>query len=227
MTPQERESLIEFLRPVVQAQGLVKDADADALIRDAFSRQPDAPYLLVLKAMLLDKALEDARAQISQLQSRSSAPQSSSFLGGDPWGTGGTTSSPPPPPPYQNTYSGQSYSRPPAFSSAPQPPYYQPQARAGGGMSSFFGTAASVAAGVAGGALLFQGVESLFDHHGGAGGLLGDNAQMPPEETLVNNYYGNDGDNQQAADSDPEPSAMPADYSYDDPGNNDDGSGWI
>lgn len=94
-------------------------------------------------------------------------------------------------------------------------------------MSSFFGTAASVAAGVAGGALLFQGVESLFDHQAGGAEPSADNTSTQPEETVVNNYYGNDGDNQQAADPGSEPSAMPADYSYDDPGNNDDGSGWI
>lgn len=221
MTPQERESLIEFLRPVVQAKGLVKDQDADALIRDAFSRQPDAAYLVVLKAMLLEQALEQARNQINQLQSRQPSQQSGSFLGGSPWGGGGSTASPPPLP-YSNAYSGQTYSRPPAFSAGSQPPYYQPQAQSGG-MSSFFGTAASVAAGVAGGALLFQGVESLFNHDAGGAGQAGDSAQAPAEETVVNNYYGADDTGQ----ADQDPSAMPADYSYDDSGSNDDDSGWI
>ena len=47
------------------------------MIQKALAQQPDAPYLLVQRAMLLEQALNQAKAQIAQLQG-----QSGNFLGG-------------------------------------------------------------------------------------------------------------------------------------------------
>ena len=105
MTPQESEALRGFLGQLTQVQGITKDAQAAAMIATAFSQQPDAGYLLVQRAMLLDQALVTARSQIDQLQNQlqaerdqsrtGSAGSASSGSGGgflDPassWGRGG------------------------------------------------------------------------------------------------------------------------------------------
>jgi len=48
---QEREQLTQFLQQLTQAQVPQKDIEADALIREASMRQPDATYSLVQRAM--------------------------------------------------------------------------------------------------------------------------------------------------------------------------------
>ena len=63
MTPQERELLGNFLQQLTQTQSGQKDADADAMIREAFSRRPDAAYLVVQRAMALEYSLQAAQAQ--------------------------------------------------------------------------------------------------------------------------------------------------------------------
>ncbi|MEW6611582.1 DUF2076 family protein [Thermithiobacillus tepidarius DSM 3134] len=200
MTPSEKERVSAFLKQLTQAHGLVKDPEADAMIRDAFAQQPDAPYLVVLKAMLLEQALEQARAQLAQMQSRTA--QAQSFLAGSPWDAPAAGQAP--------------------AAQAPFRPQYQPQAQTlSGGMTSFLGTAASLAAGVAGGALLFEGIESLLGHHG-AGGLFGQNAPAPVEETINNYYYGDD--SLTAADAS---DLDMTDYGNDDPGDGGDGTGWV
>ena len=94
----------------------------------------------------------------------------------------------------------------------PPPPQYQPVQQYApqgggygasqiGGQPSFLRSAATTAAGVAAGALAFQGVESLL--HGGGGGFGGfgggfgggDVVDAAPREEIVNNYYGDSGDN--------------------------------
>ena len=57
-----------FLQQMTQAQPGQKDAEADALIREASVRQPDAAYLLVQLAMGLGYALQAAQAQAAKLQ---------------------------------------------------------------------------------------------------------------------------------------------------------------
>ncbi len=42
MTPQERELLTTFLQQMTQAQAGQKDAEAEAMIREATAKQPDA-----------------------------------------------------------------------------------------------------------------------------------------------------------------------------------------
>ncbi|WP_156302813.1 DUF2076 family protein, partial [Methylogaea oryzae] len=70
MTPQEQQALEKFLGHLVQAPATAKDPQADGLIQAALAKQPDAAYLLVQRAMLLEQALEQAKAQIAQLQSQ-------------------------------------------------------------------------------------------------------------------------------------------------------------
>ena len=72
----------------------------------------------------------------------------------------------------------------------------------GGGGGGFLRSAAATAAGVAGGALLFQGIESLFGQHASAGILGGQSMTPGLGETVVNNYYGDAGAGQGAADQD-------------------------
>src|SRR5450631_2012879 len=68
MTPQERDLLTTFLQQMTQAQAGQKDSEADALIRDACSRQPNAAYLLVQRAMGLEFALQVTQGQVAKLQ---------------------------------------------------------------------------------------------------------------------------------------------------------------
>jgi hypothetical protein len=178
MTPQEKPLLQDFLSRLTHAQAGTKDPQAQALIDNAFAQQPDATYLLVQRALLLEQALKQAQAQIAQLQE----PGESSFLGG------ASASSEIP---RRVASAERAYGAP---ASAPSP---QPAARApgsGSGLGSFLGNAAATAAGVAGGAFLFQGLEDLFGHHGGTGGFLG--GSVPPEtiENVTVNNYGSDSD---------------------------------
>ena len=77
MTPQENRLLQDFLDQLGRARAGVKDREAQALVAAAFARQPDAAYLVVQRALLLEQALKQAQAQLAQLQE-----QGSSFIGG-------------------------------------------------------------------------------------------------------------------------------------------------
>ena len=165
MTPQERQSLEEFLGQLTQVRGTVKDPEAAALIARAAAENPDALYLTVQRAILLEQALNAAKAQITQLQTQSGAGASSGFLTSH-WGHA----------PEQPTR--------PAAPAASQPSIF------GGG--SFLGNVASTAAGVAAGAFLFQGIESLFSHHGGSFWGQPLTNTEPVENVTVNNFYGDE-----------------------------------
>ncbi|HEY0337757.1 MAG TPA: DUF2076 family protein, partial [Burkholderiales bacterium] len=58
MTLQERELLERFLQQMAAARPEQKDGEAEALIKEAVSRQPDAVYLLVQRAIQLEQALQ-------------------------------------------------------------------------------------------------------------------------------------------------------------------------
>ncbi len=182
MTPQELQALESFLAQLTQAQAGAKDPQAETRIADAVTRQPDAAYLLVQRAMLLDQALASARAQIAQLQTRlQTAPAAGSGAFLDQANTWGQHANSAPPP---------------AAASSPMPSTAQPS-RSGflsDGLRSTLGSIATTAAGVAGGAFLFQGIENLF-HHNSGNGFLGQSAPgmgTLPTETVINNYYGSD-----------------------------------
>jgi len=215
MTPQDVQALEAFLSQLNQARVDNKDAQAAAMIADATARQPDSAYLLVQRAMLLDRALQQAQAQVVTLQHQLQAAQAAAGNGGrgfidndNAWGnSAGRSQQPgqPGPATYQPApqYPSSPYQAAPQPSPQPSPyqaaPAQQP-ARGGflsGGLGGTLGTIATTAAGVAGGAMLFQGIENLF-HRGGSGnGFFGDSSATggSGSETVVNNFYGNDGDN--------------------------------
>jgi hypothetical protein len=205
MTPQEKELLTTLLDRVKNAPRQDKDPEADALIRQAMTAQPDLPYYLTQTVLIQDLSLHQAQQRIADLEKQladaqqAAKPSVGSFLGGlfgsrppaqasgptqaGPWTRSPQVATAPPAPPY-----GQ-----PGY--APQPGYGQPPMGGGfmgGAGGGFLRSAAATAAGVAGGALLFQGIESLFGNHY-AGGLMSGGGMTPGlGETVVNNYYGND-----------------------------------
>ncbi|MFJ3056192.1 DUF2076 domain-containing protein [Herbaspirillum sp. NPDC087042] len=203
MSPQESQALQDFLNQLVQVRGIAKDAQADALIAAAVARQPDAAYLLVQRALLMEQALNASKAQVASLQAQVQSLQagggsSPGFLDGNAWGNAPSASARPGPAPAPAYMPG--YAAAPAPLQTPQP--YQPAPAPaassgffGGGMGSMLGTVAATAAGVAGGAFLFQGIEHMMNGNGGSG-FLHQNAMSAPveniENTTVNNYYGSD-----------------------------------
>jgi len=209
MTPQEKDLITTLLTRLKSAGGQPKDPEAEALIRQAMTEQPDGPYYLTQTVLIQDLSLHTAQQRIADLEKQladaqqAAKPASTSFLGGlfgshqpAPPGSGG-----PPAGPW--TRAPQVAAAPPAQQPPGQSGYTQPgygqQPPAGGGFmgggmgggGGFLRNAAATAAGVAGGALLFEGISSLFGNHF-AGGLTG--AGMTPGlgESVVNNYYGSD-----------------------------------
>ena len=96
MSPQDTQLLTDFLAQLVQARGIQKDPDADALIQRAVAQQPDAAYLLVQRALLLEQGLNNARSQIAGLQeqlreqaSRAQPDDGGKFLDPNAWGNSG------------------------------------------------------------------------------------------------------------------------------------------
>jgi hypothetical protein len=191
MSPQDSQLLQDFLSQLVQARGVAKDPQAEEMINRAVAQQPDAAYLLVQRALLMQQALDNAKAEIAALQSqRDSAPQGRhSFLDPSTWGNSGgsrrsTAAQAQPQQPYQQPYAGSMQAQ---------------QAPSGGGFlrgagGGMLGNIAATAAGVAGGAFLFQGLEHLLGAHAGNGFLGPQSALMskPDETTIVNNYYGDE-----------------------------------
>lgn len=155
MNFQEREQLTTFLQQLAQVQAGAKDEEAQAMIAGTFARQPDAAYLVVQRALLLDAALQDAQAQIgalkAQLAQQRPAAAGSSFLDANAWGR-----QPSP------VLSAPVMSSPPV--QAVQPAAFAPPAR-GFQAPGFLTNMATTTAGVAAGAFLFQGINSLVGSH--------------------------------------------------------------
>ncbi|WP_445372905.1 DUF2076 domain-containing protein [Methylomonas sp. HW2-6] len=213
MNPQERDQLNLFLKQLTEARISAKDAEAAQLIADGVAKQPDAAYLLVQRAMLLEQALNSAKSQIAdlqqQLQNSAAAAPRGGFLSNDPWA---------PAPAAGGVPGAGNYQIP---RNAPMPP----QASAFGGGSSFLGNIATTAAGVVAGSFLYQGIESLLGHHGGGQSLWSQPSHDSlAEPTVINNYYGDEAIAAATADE-------PNDYASD--GSNDfdtagsDDSDWI
>lgn len=175
MSPQEREQLIRFLAPLRQQAPVRKDAEADALIQETCAGQPDAAYLLVQRAMLLEHALQDAQTRIARLQDeveRTRPVSGGGFLDNNTWGNA------------------------PALQRTPNPapaPGYAPAPAAASGVPGWLGNMATTAAGVVAGSFLFQGIEHLLGgSHSSGNSWLGHDgllSQSPAETTIVNNYY--------------------------------------
>lgn len=170
MSPQETQVLQNFLDQLVKVQDSNKDAQALSLINEAVSKQPDAHYLLVQRALLLDQALVNANQQIASLQAevrelqtqRNPAP-ANNFL--DPattgWGNSANSRAQP-----STSYSVTGSALPPplptGYMNAAAPVAASASGFFGGGAGNVLGTVAATAAGVAAGAFLFQGIGHLM-----------------------------------------------------------------
>jgi hypothetical protein len=212
MTPQEEKMLDDLMARVDSTRLEEKDPEAAQRIEEWSERNPEAAYILAQTVLVQNYALEQAKAQIQNLQQQMAQhpalPQQAkptSFLGGL---FGHKDESHSQEPAYAQPQPQQGYAPVPQYAAPqqygqpagyPPPGYGAPQgyAPAGGG-SSFLRSAATTAAGVAAGALAFQGVESLmhgFGHAAGFGGFDGGGLGSGlggfggrPEE-IVNNYY--------------------------------------
>ncbi len=195
MTPQEQELLQSLTQKINQTRLEEKDPDAENLLGHELGANPDAVYVLAQTVLVQNIALDQARAQIAQLQQQLQQAQqvrpqpahATSFLGrllGDRDEPIPPPASPQPlargsqEPPYQPVpqYSQPQYAPPPPqYAAGPQ--YGQPQYMpAQGGPPSFLRGAMQTAAGVAAGALAFEGVESIlhgFGHGGYGPGVMG------------------------------------------------------
>jgi len=185
MNLQERELLTHFLQQLTQAQAGQKDAEAEALIRDAAARQPDAAYLLVQRTMQLEQAVQIVQSQASKLQAEMEQMRSgtrSGFLDqGNTWGRPAVQAAPgmAAPPQIQPQAQAHPLQAPPAAGAAPS------------WGSGILGNVATTAAGVVAGSFLFQGIGNLMGHHQTGGGVGTNAAQPAPaaENTVINNYY--------------------------------------
>jgi hypothetical protein len=200
LTPQEEELLNSLAERVNQTQLQEKDPDAEMLLKRSLGSNPDSIYILAQTVLVQNIALEQAKAQVAQLQQQAQQPQparATSFLGSllghrDP---APVPQQAPPQPGYQPVdpqYTQPQYVQAPPYGA---PLYGQPQ-YIPGGQPSFLRGAMQTAAGVAAGALAFEGVESVlhglggFGHPGFGGGMgWGGGGFERPEETVINNYY--------------------------------------
>lgn len=161
MTHAEAQSLQDFLSQLVAVKGLVRDKQASSLIEQAVAQQPDAAYLLVQRAMLLQQAVDRANAQIRQLQQELAQAQSSgtrSFLdGANAWGNSARTGD-------LRAVSNAVAPAAPAVMPTPAAPIAATSGSNffGGNAGSLFANVAATAAGVAGGAFLYQGISHLL-----------------------------------------------------------------
>lgn len=170
MNPQEREQLAQFLDQLVAARVNSRDAEAEAMIREACNRQPDAAYILAQRTMIQAHALKAAQDEIARLRTSNAG---GGFLDNNAWGNQASLAPPAPPP------------RTPAATNTP--------AALGGG---WLGNAASMAAGVVAGSFLFQGLEHLLNRPTESHGLL--DQPLPnsaaSENTTINNYFADNAD---------------------------------
>jgi hypothetical protein len=213
VTPQEEQLLQSLAERVNSTQLQEKDPDAEAFLNQSFNSNPDAIYILAQTVLVQNIALEQAKAQVAQLQQQVQQARqpahATSFLGSllghhdpqpVPQPAPAYAQSEPPFQPVQPQY------LPPA-----QPQFAQPQyVPMAGAQPSFLRGAVQTAAGVAAGALAFEGVEAalhgIMGHPGyggygwggpgmGMGGFgmggpgMGVGFERPVEETVVNNYY--------------------------------------
>lgn len=204
MTPQEDQLLNGLIDRLNQTALQEKDPDAEALLNQRLAGNPDALYMLAQTVLVQNIALDQAKAQLSQLQQQvqqlqhSQPAHTTSFLGR----LLGDRDEQPPTPPQQQASAPGYQQVPPQFS--PPPPYGAPQYQAmpygtpyappytPGTQPSFLRGAFQTAAGVAAGALVFEGIESMFHGfgHGGygwGGPGIGGFGERPVE--VINNYY--------------------------------------
>lgn len=162
MSPSDSRKLQDFLAQLVQAGGVRKDPEADALIQRAVAQQPDAAYLLVQRALLMEQALDSARAQIAALENQLHQQQNQSrggFLDPHAWGSRRHVSHP------QSQHMHYQHAVPGSMGGG----------FLHGGGGGLLGSIAATAAGVAAGSFLFHGLDNMFHDHDGAHLLGGEN----------------------------------------------------
>ncbi|MHB2209970.1 DUF2076 domain-containing protein [Methylobacterium sp. CM6257] len=207
MNSEERDVISGIFQRLEQAQSQPRDAEAERFIADKIRAQPYAPYAMAQLIYVQEEAikslnqqLEEARRQAAPAQSSGGGGFLSSIFGGggqrqepqpgygqqrpagQPWGNAGG-----PPQGYpQQGYPQQGY---------PQqggPWGGQPQAPARGG--GFLATALPMAAGAAGGMLLGSALSNAFaGGHSSLGSAAAAGLGGGTGETIINNYYGDDG----------------------------------
>ena len=136
MTPQEEQLLNSLVERINQTQLQEKDPDAEGLLNRSLGVNPDALYILAQTVLVQNIALEQAKAQVGQLQQQVAQAQqqpqparATSFLGG----LLGHHESPQQPTAPQQGYTPVAQAQPAYGQTAPgsQPPGYQPVAQAG------------------------------------------------------------------------------------------------
>ena len=172
MNASDEKMLQDFLGQLVQARGVAKDPDAEALIRRAAAQQPDATYLLVQRALLVEQALGNAKARIAELEGQ--GDKGNGFLDANSWGNSAQAS---PSNPVPGMGQGGYQQNGPTGSVAAAAPA-KSGGFLGGAGGSMLGTVAATAAGVAAGSFLFHGIGNLLGNEGqgAANHLLADNA---------------------------------------------------
>jgi len=183
MSPQDTQLLENFLNQLIEARGLPKDPEADAMIQKAVAYQPDAAYLLVQRALLQQQALDNAKAEIANLQRQLQGGQQSAsrFLDPNAWGNSAGQRQP-----VQTYDTQQAYQQPSLASRASN----FLRGGTGIGMSGALGSIASTAAGVAAGAFLFQGLGNLLGHHNQDGnGFLGNNDAFSSLTSPIEDFH--------------------------------------
>ncbi|HUC09758.1 MAG TPA: DUF2076 domain-containing protein [Stellaceae bacterium] len=140
MTPQERDLLTTLLSRLKGAAGQPKDPDADGLIRQTMTEQPDAPYYLAQTVLIQDLSLHNAQNRIAELERQVSEAQQqaarpTSFLGGLFGSHSAPPAQPPAPPPSSGSVPAAGpWTRAPQVAAAPPAqPYGQPYPPQGGG----------------------------------------------------------------------------------------------
>lgn len=169
----EREQLTRFLQDLASARAEAKDAEAERLIQDTCSRQPDANYLLTQRCLLLDQALKQAQAEMARLQNELESAHGTGkpFLNANAWGNTRTS----------KTISPSAQTQP-----APGQAPASPVNSSSWGGAGLLGTLASTAAGVVAGSFLFQGLGHLMGQHANASALSG-----APTSPLMNEAENN------------------------------------
>lgn len=169
MNASDTQKLQDFLNQLVQARGVAKDPEADALIARAVAQQPDAAYLLVQRALLVEQALGNAQNRIAELESQG-GKSAGGFLDPNAWGNSAQTR---PSNPVPGMEGGRYQGAAPVQQAAPAQGGFMR-----GGAGSMLGTVAATAAGVAAGSFLFHGIGNLLGNNGNdaSNHLLADNA---------------------------------------------------
>jgi len=205
MTPDEQQLLNGLFDRIRAASTGPRDAEAENFINSAVHQNPGAPYVLAQTVLVQEQALAAANQKIIELQQQAKPQAPASFLGGLGQSLFGSSQPQQQPAPQQtNLRSGYAPSYPapqPQQSSGPNSSGPWGAAPAAGG--GFLSGALHTAAGVAGGMLLAEGIRGLFSgggHGGMMSGIAGPAFGAGTTENVTNNYYGDNPQNQAAAD---------------------------